>query len=96
MAIDNVITLSKEVMKRNVDTGGRETLSERVSKLEYLKRHIIGRFDVGKLQRRETQGTGSIRLCSCCTRYLLRRRENRIGFLFTHKNGDFGLISVTE
>lgn len=68
MAIDNVITLSKEVMKRNVDTGGRETLSERVSKLEYLKRHIIGRFDVGKLQRRETQGTGSIRLCSCCTR----------------------------
>ena len=58
MAIDNVITLSKEVMKRNVDTGGRETLSERVSKLEYLKRHIIGRFDVGKLQRREAQGTG--------------------------------------
>lgn len=69
MAIDNVITLSNEVIKRNVDTGGRETLSERVSKLAYLKRLIIGRFDVGKLQHRETQETGeSIRLCSCYTR----------------------------
>ena len=69
MAIDNVITLSNEVIKRNVDTGGRETLSERVSKLAYLKRLIIGRFDVGKLQCRETQETGeSIRLCSCYTR----------------------------
>ncbi|CAH3129112.1 unnamed protein product [Porites lobata] len=37
MAIDNVITLSKEVMKRNVDTGGRETLSERKLDEHYLK-----------------------------------------------------------
>ena len=54
MAIDNVIKLSNEVIKRNVDTEGRETLSERVSKLKYLKRHVIGCVEVGELQRRET------------------------------------------
>ncbi|CAH3183653.1 unnamed protein product [Porites evermanni] len=37
MAIDNVITLSKEVIKRNFDTGGRETLSERKLDEHYLK-----------------------------------------------------------
>ena len=40
-----------------------------------------------------------LRLSSHFTRQLLRRHENhtiRIEFLFTHKNGDFGAISVTE
>ena len=68
MAIDNVITLSKEVIKRNVDSGGRETLSERVSKLEYLKRHIIGRFEVGELRDARRKELGSIRLCLHYTR----------------------------
>ena len=58
MAIDNVIKLSNEVIKRNVDTKGRETLSERVSKLKYLKRHLIGCVEVSELQRHETQETG--------------------------------------
>ena len=37
-------------------------------------------------------------LCSYYTALLLRRHENHtaIGLLFTGKNGDFGLISVTE